>query len=71
MNNVITTVVLNILQKNHHRVYIAIMTGICVGSQGNVREKSGNFFSANPVATLMFLRVTLLLLSILWQSRRT
>ena len=40
-------VVLNILQ-NHHGVYITTVTGICVGSQGKVRE----FFSANPVATL-------------------
>ena len=35
------------IAKNHHRAYIATMTGICVGSQGNVRE----FFSTNPVAT--------------------
>ena len=40
------------IAKNHHRVYITTVTGICVGSQGNVRNKSGIFFSANPVATL-------------------
>ena len=32
------------IAKNHHWVYIATVTGICVGNQGNVREKSGNFF---------------------------
>ena len=34
--------------KNHHRVYIPTVTGICVGSQGNVREKSGIFFLPTP-----------------------
>ena len=33
------------IAKNHHRLYITTMTEICVGSQGNVREKSGIFFS--------------------------
>ena len=37
------------IEKNHHRVYIATMTGICVGSQGKVRD----FFTANPVVTLL------------------
>ena len=41
-------VVLYILQNNHHRVYIATVAGIYVGSQGNVREKSGNFFLPTP-----------------------
>ena len=36
------------IAKNRHRVYIAAVTGIYVGSQGKVRE----FFSANPVAAL-------------------
>ena len=36
------------IAKNHHRVYIATVTGICVGNQGNVREKSGIFFLPNP-----------------------
>ena len=29
-------------------VYIATVTGICVGSQGNVREMSGNFVLPTP-----------------------
>ena len=37
-----------IYSKNHHRVHIATVTGICVWSQGNVREKSGNFFLPTP-----------------------
>ena len=41
------------IEKYLHMVYIATVTGICVGSQGNVRKKSGNFFSAKPVATLI------------------
>ena len=36
------------IEKNHLRVYIATVTGICVGSQGNVREKSGNFCLPTP-----------------------
>ena len=38
------------ITKNHHR--IATVTGICVGSQGNDKEKSGNFFFASPVTNL-------------------
>ena len=34
--------------KNHHRVYITTVTGISVSNQGNVREKSGNFFLPTP-----------------------
>ena len=52
MNNVISMWFWIYFKKNHHMVYIATGTGICVGSQGNVREKSGNFFPANPVETL-------------------
>ena len=39
---------LECIAKNHHGVCIATVTGICVGSQGNVREKSGNVFLATP-----------------------
>ena len=54
MNNVIS-LWFWIYYKNHHRVYTATVTGICVCSQGSVREKSGIFFSANRVATLLLL----------------
>ena len=47
MNNVIS-MWFGIYCKNHHRIDIATVTGICVGSQGNVREKSGNFFLPTP-----------------------
>ena len=36
--------VLNIMQKNQHRVYIATVTRICVGSQENIRESEVIFF---------------------------
>ena len=39
---------LRYVANNHHRVCIVTVTGICVGSQGKVRE----FFFAKPVATL-------------------
>ena len=48
MHNCDFYVVLNMFAKNHHSVYIITVTGICVGSQGNVREKSGNFFLPTP-----------------------
>ena len=38
------------IAKNHHRVYIATMTGICVDSQGKVRD----FFYGNPVMTCWY-----------------
>ena len=36
------------IAKDHHRVYITTVTGIYVGNQGFVREKSGNFFLPTP-----------------------
>ena len=36
------------IAKNHYRINIMRVTGICVGSQGNVREKSGNYFLPTP-----------------------